>query len=120
MSEKLAGKIAAITGAASGIGAETARLFVENGAKVVIADMQVEKGEAIAAELGESAIYCPVNVVDEPDIASMVDAAVGEWGGLDILFNMPVLAGRWGRLRQQVLKNMTSPSMFWSGVCSWA
>lgn len=96
MADKLAGKIAAITGAASGIGAETARLFVENGARVVIADMQVEKGEAIAAELGESAIFRPVNVVDEPDVASMVDTAVSEWGGLDILFNNAGFGGALG------------------------
>ena len=54
---RLKDQVAVITGAASGIGAESARRFVEEGAKVLIADMQDEKGQAMAEELGDSAAF---------------------------------------------------------------
>jgi NADP-dependent 3-hydroxy acid dehydrogenase YdfG len=54
MPDRLASKIAIVTGAASGIGAETARFFAAEGAQVVLTDVQAEKGEALAAELGQT------------------------------------------------------------------
>ena len=87
MSGKLEGKVAVITGAASGIGAQTARLFASEGARVVIADMQADKGQAMANELGEAGIFHQVDVRSEEDIAAMMDTAMAEWGRLDILFN---------------------------------
>ena len=54
---KLDGKVAVITGAADGIGEASARLFVQEGARVVIADIDDEKGQAVAKELGQKAIY---------------------------------------------------------------
>ena len=84
---KLDGKVAAITGAASGIGRRTAELFVAEGARVVISDVQDGPGEALAVELGEGAIYLHADVTEEADIEALVHQAVASHGGLDCLFN---------------------------------
>lgn len=84
---ELDGKIAIITGGASGMGAATVRLFVEEGAKVVIADLNAEAGEALASELGDAAEFRQTDVSQESDVALAVDEACDRWGGLDIMFN---------------------------------
>ena len=96
MGGKLDGRVAVITGAASGIGAQTARLFASEGARVVIADMQADKGQAMADELGDAGIFHQVDVRSEEDIAAMLDTAVAEWGQLDILFNNAGFGGALG------------------------
>ena len=78
---ELEDKVAIITGGASGIGAATVRLFVEEGARVVIADMQCERGEALAAELGTAAIFVNCEVRQEDQVKIAVDTAVGRWDG---------------------------------------
>lgn len=83
---RLEGKVALITGAASGIGKATATKFVENGAKVLIADIQQELGQNIAKALGSSASFVSCDVTKEPDIASAVDSAVSKYGRLDIMY----------------------------------
>lgn len=95
---RLQDRVAIITGAASGIGAETAWLFVAEGAKVLIADMQQDKGEALAAELGEAADFRKVDVSKEADVSGSVDQAVGRWGRLDIMFNNAGFGGALGPL----------------------
>ena len=100
MTGRLDGKTAVITGAASGIGAGTARLFVEEGARVVVADMQVDAGSALVAELGDSARFAEVNVLDEAQIAAAVDLAVSEFGQLDIMFNNAGIVGAVGRISE--------------------
>ncbi|XP_037462035.1 momilactone A synthase-like [Triticum dicoccoides] len=79
-SRRLAGKVAVITGAASGIGKVTAAEFVRNGAKVVLADVQDSLGRAVAAELGDpdTACYTRCDVTDEGQVAAAVDLAVFE------------------------------------------
>ncbi|KAF8701148.1 hypothetical protein HU200_033810 [Digitaria exilis] len=88
---RLAGKVAVITGAASGIGAATAREFVRNGAKVVLADVQDDLGHALAAELGAAdaaaACYTRCDVTDEAQVAAAVDLAVARHGRLDVVLN---------------------------------
>ena len=84
---ELACKVAVITGGASGIGESAARLFVVEGAKVVIADMQRQRGEALAAELGADALFCQVEVRQEAEVKAAVDLAVKSWGRLDCMFN---------------------------------
>ena len=83
---QLQGKVAIITGAASGIGEAAVRLFVAEGAKVVMTDLQ-ESGAAIAAELGSAAIFRVHDVTDEVGWPKIVDAALSHFGRLDVLFN---------------------------------
>ena len=84
---RLDGKVALITGASSGIGRASARHFIEEGAKVVLADIQDEAGQKLAAELGERAAYVHADVSSETDVRSMIEFAVGRHGRLDCLFN---------------------------------
>jgi NAD(P)-dependent dehydrogenase (short-subunit alcohol dehydrogenase family) len=74
MVARLTGKVAAITGATSGIGEATAHRFVADGACVILAGRTDDKGEAIAAELGERAAFVHADVTNEADIAAVVDA----------------------------------------------
>ena len=82
------GKVAVITGGASGIGAAAARRFHAEGASVLLADLNAEAGEALAASLGEGrAVFRRVDVSDFGEVEAMVAAAAQAFGGLDILFN---------------------------------
>jgi NAD(P)-dependent dehydrogenase (short-subunit alcohol dehydrogenase family) len=87
MPGRLEGKVAVITGATSGIGAATARVFVSEGARVLIAGRSEERGEALATELGKAAIFKRADVMHEAEIAAVIDAAVSRFGKLDCLFN---------------------------------
>ena len=81
------GRVAVITGGASGIGRSTATKFVERGGRVIIADIQDDAGAALADALGDSAQFQHCDVTKEADIAAAVQAAEGRWGRLDLLFN---------------------------------
>ncbi|MCU0260000.1 MAG: glucose 1-dehydrogenase [Ilumatobacteraceae bacterium] len=98
MAGRLDGKVAVVTGGASGIGEGTVRRFVEEGAKVVIADLQREPGEALAAELGDATRFVSCDVTSEDDVAAAVDLAVAEFGRLDIMFNNAGIVGVVGRI----------------------
>ena len=87
MPGRLDGKVAVITGATSGIGEATARCFVAEGARVIIAGRSEERGNALAGELGRQAIFHRADVMHEAEIAAVIDAAVGRFGKLDCLFN---------------------------------
>ncbi len=100
MSGRLEGKVAVITGAASGIGAGTARMFVAHGAQVIVADMQAEAGMALVAELGENTRFALCNVTKEADVAAAVDLAVSEFGRLDVMFNNAGIIGAVGRISE--------------------
>ncbi len=84
---RLENQVAIITGAASGIGEGTVRKYVAEGARVVIADIQDERGGALAEELGPSTTYLRTNVAEEEDVARAVAHAVERWGRLDVMFN---------------------------------
>ncbi len=96
MTGRLEGKVAVITGGASGIGEGTVRRFVAEGASVVIADLQREPGEALAAELGSATRFITTDVCSESDIAAAVDLAVSEFGRLDVMFNNAGIVGAIG------------------------
>ncbi|SFR62195.1 NADP-dependent 3-hydroxy acid dehydrogenase YdfG [Marinobacter daqiaonensis] len=87
MTQRLEGKVAIITGATSGIGEATARRFAEEGATVILAGRTVEKGEKLAKELGGNAMFQKADVMQEADIAALVDTAKAKFGRLDCLFN---------------------------------
>ena len=89
-------KVAVITGGASGIGEESTRVFIREGAKVVIADMQEERGQALADELGDAAVFIKTDVSQEPQVKAAVDKAVSEWGRLDCMFNNAGFGGAIG------------------------
>jgi NAD(P)-dependent dehydrogenase (short-subunit alcohol dehydrogenase family) len=93
---RLEGKVATITGGASGIGAGTVRRFVEEGAKVLIADLDQAKGDALAAELGAGAAFLRTDVSKEEDIAAMVAETVDRFGRIDVLFNNAGFGGALG------------------------
>ena len=84
---RLDGKVAIITGAADGIGEASARLFVQEGARVLIADIDDEKGRTVARELGRNALYLHSDVTREADIKAAIDLAVRDFGRIDCMYN---------------------------------
>jgi len=90
MKANLSGRVAYVSGAAAGIGASIAQIFAEQGASVVIGDVQTERGEAVAARLREcdgKAIFVRHDVSDEAQWEAVLARAIKEFGGLDILVN---------------------------------
>ncbi len=87
---KLQDKVAVITGGVSGIGAATAKLFASEGAKLVLVDMNEEKGASIEAELksqGSEAIFIKADVTSEEEVKNIYTTALDTYGKVDILFN---------------------------------
>ena len=98
---RLAGKVALITGGASGIGECTARLFVKHGAKVIVADVQDQLGRSVCQEIGsdsseETIFYIHCDVTSESDIQNAVDTAISKYGKLDIMFSNAGITGETG------------------------
>jgi len=87
MTKRFQGRVAVITGAASGIGAATARLMAGEGAKVVLADISGDAANALAAALGPNAMAVTCDVSKEADVAALIKAAADAHGRIDILFN---------------------------------
>lgn len=84
---RLENKVAVITGAAKGLGEADARLFVQEGAKVVMTDVDATAGEALARDLGDNAIFLKHDVRNEDEWVRVIDEAVSRFGRLDILVN---------------------------------
>jgi 3alpha(or 20beta)-hydroxysteroid dehydrogenase len=84
---RLSGKVALISGGASGIGAASAKRFVEEGARVILGDMQREKGESLAHELGDAALFVSLDVRDESQWRAAVAAGQAKFGSLTTLVN---------------------------------
>ena len=85
--QELAGKVAIVTGGAGGIGRATAELLVAEGASVVIADVDVDRGRRGRRDIGEAAAFKQTDVSDADQVQALVDFAVDRFGGLDIMFN---------------------------------
>ncbi|MEU1953425.1 SDR family NAD(P)-dependent oxidoreductase [Nocardia rhamnosiphila] len=97
--DRLRGKVALVVGGASGMGAAEARLFVREGARVVLGDIQDERGRALAEELGDAAAYVHLDTRSESDWAAAVDVAVTTFGGLHVLVNNAGV-GRYGVIQE--------------------
>ncbi|KNA15779.1 hypothetical protein SOVF_095070 [Spinacia oleracea] len=103
---RLEGKVALITGGASGIGEYAAKLFTKHGAKVMIADIQDDLGQSVCKYLGPSvASYIHCNVTNEAHVQNAVDSTMAQYGKLDIMFNN---AGIVGLPKPNILDNTQS------------
>ncbi|XP_015581465.2 short chain aldehyde dehydrogenase 1 [Ricinus communis] len=93
--KRLAGKVAIITGGASGIGASTSALFAQNGAKVIIADIQESLGQSLCQEIGKdgNVSYVHCDVTSDKDVKNIVDFAMSKYGKLDIMYNNAGISG---------------------------
>lgn len=87
MGDQLAGRTAVVTGGAGGLGRAIAELFVQEGARVVVADVDAERGEALAARLGEACAFRRTDVADRDQVQALVDFAVARFGGLEVMVN---------------------------------
>src|SRR5436309_13636608 len=87
MGQELSGKVAIVTGGASGIGRATVELFAEEGAHVVIADVDAARGEDVAAKLGAAAAFKRTDVANAEEVQELVDFAVARFGALHVVFN---------------------------------
>ena len=106
MSNRLEGKVAAITGAASGFGAAATLRFIEEGGKVILGDIQDDAGQALADSLGNAARFYHCDVTQEDQVANLVDMAVSEFGRLDIMYNNAGIVGAAGTIH-------TTPAAEW-------
>jgi NAD(P)-dependent dehydrogenase (short-subunit alcohol dehydrogenase family) len=110
MTGRLAGKVAVITGGASGMGLASVGRFLTEGAKVVFADMNATTGEAALASLRAQApaaevLFRQADVTVESDVADLVRLAVDEFGGLDVMFNNAGVGGAFGPLTELRLED---------------
>jgi|JI9StandDraft_1071089.scaffolds.fasta_scaffold11255_5 3(or 17)beta-hydroxysteroid dehydrogenase len=90
---RLEGKVALITGAAQGIGAETARVLAREGATVIVSDIQDEKGKSVAREIGSYALYMHLDVKSEGEWSQVIKAILQKFSKVDILVNNAGITG---------------------------
>jgi NAD(P)-dependent dehydrogenase (short-subunit alcohol dehydrogenase family) len=98
MGDELAGRVAIVTGGASGIGRATAERFVDEGAQVVIADVNDDQGQELARSLGDAAAFRHVDVANADDVQGAVDLAVEHFGGLQIMVNNAGIPSKFDRI----------------------
>jgi len=110
MAGQLDGRVAVITGGADGIGRGLVRVFAAEGARVLVADIDADQGEALAGELGDTVTFRRTDVSDKADVEGMVAAAVEQWGTIDVLVN-----NAWGGGRICRVENKT-PELMEAGM----
>jgi NAD(P)-dependent dehydrogenase (short-subunit alcohol dehydrogenase family) len=93
VARELDGRVAVVTGGASGIGRAIVEQYVAEGARVVIADINREQGTELAARLGPAAVFRPVDVADQQQVADLVGFAVDTFGGLHVMVNNAGISG---------------------------
>ena len=119
--QELTGKVAVVTGGASGLGRATAERFLEEGAAVVIADLDTARGEELASQLGSAAAFKHTDVANADEVQNLVDFAVARFGGLHVLFNNAGIAEPIGGFLDAELKDfqrMMAVNLFGVMVCS--
>jgi NAD(P)-dependent dehydrogenase (short-subunit alcohol dehydrogenase family) len=94
MVNELAGKVAIVTGGASGLGAGIVEKFLDEGGRVVIADVERDRGEVLAATLGADAVFRATDVSDPDQVSALVASAVETYGGLDVMVNNAGVSSR--------------------------
>ncbi len=107
VAQELVGKVAIVTGGASGLGRATVERFVQEGARVVIADVNTEGGEALAATLGPAVAFKRTDVSDADAVQDVVDFAVGRFGGLHVMFNNAGIPSSMARFLHNDLADFT-------------
>lgn len=93
MSGELEGKVAIVTGGSSGIGLGTVERFLAEGARVVVADVDRDRGEAVVTDLGDRALFAHTDVGQPDQVVALVAFAVERFGGLDVMFNNAGISG---------------------------
>ena len=93
MTGELDGKVAIVTGGSSGIGLGTAERFLAEGARVVLADIDRERGEEVTAGLGAAAAFCQTDVGEPDQVVALVSFALERFGGLHVMFNNAGISG---------------------------
>jgi NAD(P)-dependent dehydrogenase (short-subunit alcohol dehydrogenase family) len=106
MSGRLEGKVAVVTGGASGIGEGTVRRFVEEGARCVIADIQDGPGQTLAKELGDATVFVHTDVSHEDEVAAVVAAAGAAFGRLDCMVNNAGILGAVGAVGETTAEQL--------------
>jgi NAD(P)-dependent dehydrogenase (short-subunit alcohol dehydrogenase family) len=106
MGQELAGKAAIVTGGAGGIGRATVELFVAEGARVVVADTDVARGEQLAAELGDVVAFKRTDVADADAVQELVDFTVDRFDGLHVMFNNAGISGASRRFLKDDLRDL--------------
>ena len=96
---RLKDKVALVTGGASGIGEGTVRKFVQEGARCVVVDLQIERAQALVEELGDTCLAFAADVASEEGVAGAVDFSVEKFGKLDIVFNNAGILGSVGPIK---------------------
>lgn len=102
---RMEGRAAVVTGGARGIGEGIVRRYVSEGASCVIADIDVEAGERLAAELGDAALFVRCDVTVEDDIVRAIDACVQAFGQLDVMINNAGISGVTGAIQDTALSD---------------
>ena len=121
MGQELSGRVAIVTGGATGLGRATVERFVEEGAQVVVADVDVARGEELANRLGAAAVFTRTDVADATEVQALVDFAVARFGGLHVLFNNAGIAEPIGGFLDAALtdfQRMMAVNLFGVMVCS--
>src|SRR4051794_3692397 len=97
MTGELAGRVAIVTGGASGLGYATVAKFVDAGARVVIADRDEQRGKELADACGANAVFTRVDVANAEQMSELVSYAVGEYGGLHVMVNNAGISSKMAR-----------------------
>src|SRR6185369_11827913 len=121
MGQELSGRVAIVTGGATGLGRATVERFVEEGARVVIADVDAARGEDLATQLGAAAAFKRTDVAVADEVQALVDFAVARFGGLHVVFNNAGIAEPIGGFLDATLENferMMAVNLFGVMVCT--